>query len=308
MAEGSADVVGSTSSPILGRRRARRSPLTSPQVLQGCTRAFDTMVILSLGWLTYGRRNDWRMLDDVSIIPLFVGALLGSQLFAAFDVYAERWIGETALVLPRLLGAWAATVAGVLVVMFMLKSGHSISRLWIGSWAASGGLALVASRVFVNAWVAQARHAGVLVRNVVVVGSNAHLAKRACAAMGQEAAMRIVATSLFRPGEESNDLSSLRQAMRADRVDLVVLALNVEEPPALAEEPTEEDLASGRALLAERSAEEIAAAFARLHRRRLPPPEEVFGGGDGAARTGLRRRAVLHAGPMAPPRTPSGSG
>ena len=62
----------------------------------------------------------------------------------------------------------------------------------------------------------------------------------------------------------------------------------------LAEEPTEEDLAVGRALLAERSAEEIAAAFARLHRRRLPAPEEVFVGGDGAVRA-----------PAASPRGPS---
>jgi ATP-dependent RNA helicase DeaD len=58
----------------------------------------------------------------------------------------------------------------------------------------------------------------------------------------------------------------------------------VSDTALLAEEPTEEDLAVGRALLAERSAEEIAAAFARLHRRRLPAPEEVFVGSDGAER------------------------
>jgi ATP-dependent RNA helicase DeaD len=58
----------------------------------------------------------------------------------------------------------------------------------------------------------------------------------------------------------------------------------VTDTALLADEPSEEDLAAGRALLAERSAEEIAAAFARLHRRRLPAPEEVFLGGDGPAR------------------------
>jgi len=42
------------------------------------------------------------------------------------------------------------------------------------------------------------------------------------------------------------------------------------------EEGSEEDLAIARTLLAERSAEEIAAALVRFHRSQLPAPEEVF--------------------------------
>jgi ATP-dependent RNA helicase DeaD len=49
--------------------------------------------------------------------------------------------------------------------------------------------------------------------------------------------------------------------------------------PAFSEESSEEDLGMARALLAERSAEEIAAALVRSHRARLPAPEEVFDGG-----------------------------
>jgi ATP-dependent RNA helicase DeaD len=44
---------------------------------------------------------------------------------------------------------------------------------------------------------------------------------------------------------------------------------------AQAEEPSEEDLAAARALLAERSPEELAAALVRMHRARLPAPEEL---------------------------------
>ncbi len=50
--------------------------------------------------------------------------------------------------------------------------------------------------------------------------------------------------------------------------------------PAFTEEPTEEDLTLARTLLAERSAEEIAAALVRFHRARLPAPEELFDGGE----------------------------
>jgi ATP-dependent RNA helicase DeaD len=44
---------------------------------------------------------------------------------------------------------------------------------------------------------------------------------------------------------------------------------------AQAEEPTEEDLIAARALLAERSPEELAAALVRMYRARLPAPEEL---------------------------------
>jgi ATP-dependent RNA helicase DeaD len=48
------------------------------------------------------------------------------------------------------------------------------------------------------------------------------------------------------------------------------------------EETSEEDLAVARRLLEQRSAEEIAAAFVRMHRSRLPEPEEMFSSGPDA--------------------------
>jgi ATP-dependent RNA helicase DeaD len=51
------------------------------------------------------------------------------------------------------------------------------------------------------------------------------------------------------------------------------------------EETTPEDLALAQALLAERSAEDIAAALARLYRARLPSPEDILDPGQGSARS-----------------------
>jgi ATP-dependent RNA helicase DeaD len=48
------------------------------------------------------------------------------------------------------------------------------------------------------------------------------------------------------------------------------------QDPNLVEPASEEDLAAGRALLAHRSAEEIATAFIRFYRSHLPAPEELF--------------------------------
>jgi ATP-dependent RNA helicase DeaD len=47
------------------------------------------------------------------------------------------------------------------------------------------------------------------------------------------------------------------------------------------EETTEDDLVLARAMLAERSAEDIAAALARLYRSRLPSPEDILDPGQG---------------------------
>jgi ATP-dependent RNA helicase DeaD len=50
------------------------------------------------------------------------------------------------------------------------------------------------------------------------------------------------------------------------------------------EETTPEDLMLAQALLAERSAEDIAAALARLYRARLPSPEDILDPGQGSGR------------------------
>jgi len=57
------------------------------------------------------------------------------------------------------------------------------------------------------------------------------------------------------------------------------------ESPIFGEAPADDEATSVRALMAERSAEQIAAALVRLHRERLPAPEEVFEDGGPPARS-----------------------
>jgi ATP-dependent RNA helicase DeaD len=68
------------------------------------------------------------------------------------------------------------------------------------------------------------------------------------------------------------------------------------EDTLFTQESTEDDLTLARALLAERSPEDIAAALARLYRSRLPSPEDILDPGErGAqAREGRGRRDVSH--------------
>ena len=57
-----------------------------------------------------------------------------------------------------------------------------------------------------------------------------------------------------------------------------------------AQETTDDDLVLARALLAERSPEDIAAALARLYRARLPSPEDILDPGQGSGRSRDDRR------------------
>jgi ATP-dependent RNA helicase DeaD len=61
--------------------------------------------------------------------------------------------------------------------------------------------------------------------------------------------------------------------------------------PVFAEETTADDLALAQALLAERSAEDIAAALARLYRARLPSPEDILDPGEDRGRRDDRGRS-----------------
>ena len=63
-----------------------------------------------------------------------------------------------------------------------------------------------------------------------------------------------------------------------------------------AEETTSDDLVLARALLAERSPEDIAAALARLYRARLPSPEDLLDPGQGKGQGSGRSRDDRHAG------------
>jgi ATP-dependent RNA helicase DeaD len=69
-----------------------------------------------------------------------------------------------------------------------------------------------------------------------------------------------------------------------------------------AAETTTEDLAIAQALLAERSAEDIAAALARLYRARLPSPEDIGDPGEGRVRS-RAERAQERVGREAAPRS-----
>lgn len=82
------------------------------------------------------------------------------------------------------------------------------------------------------------------------------------------------------------------------------------QSPLIAADPSEDDLAMAKALLAQRSPEEIAAALVRMYQAQLPAAEEVFDPGSGApaptARDTRDTRAPREAREQREPREPRG--
>ncbi len=73
----------------------------------------------------------------------------------------------------RVLAAWSAVFAMIVLAAFLFKAGEMISRAWLVAWYISGALALVAFRLSLMALVARWTRIGKLKRRTVIVGGGA---------------------------------------------------------------------------------------------------------------------------------------
>jgi putative colanic acid biosynthesis UDP-glucose lipid carrier transferase len=122
-------------------------------------------------------------------------------------------------------------VAGVLVLLYALKSGEAVSRLWIGYWWLAGIVGSIALRAGVALAVAAAQQAGHLRRAIVLIGdeeARERLARELRTAGG--AGIRLVAGLPFPVvGEGHGGVHPLLRhpelaaTLRADHVDEVVV-------------------------------------------------------------------------------------
>jgi ATP-dependent RNA helicase DeaD len=103
-------------------------------------------------------------------------------------------------------------------------------------------------------------------------GRTGRAGKKGTAAVLVPAPLRRAADRLFHLARVQGSWSSPPSADEIRGRDQARLVVEVAE---LARDAAEDELAAARAILVERSPEEIAAALVRLHRARLPAPEEL---------------------------------
>ena len=236
-------LAGSRPTPALLRDRllgARHSASLSPVVLAGLVRMADFIIAVATGFaiaLLY--LGD----ADVALDALYVGVILlcGVSAVLAIDalgLYASRTLATFHRHLPRLMLGWTLAFAIAAALIFFLKAGHDVSRVWLASWFTVGALLLMLERAAVGAVVRHLVRSGQLLRRAVVYGTGAltdDLIRAIEADQGTE--IRVVGVfddrcedRLKQSGVLSARLGTLDDLLdvaRSMRVDLVIVALPV---------------------------------------------------------------------------------
>ncbi len=229
-----------------GLRAEGPDPLLTRAVVSGSVRLADIAVILGAGflasWWRYGASGP-EFPDLVQLVQL-CGVLAAALVFTASLSYELESLGDPGRALGALAAAWSASIAAVLVLLYALKSGDAVSRLWIGSWWGSGLVGLTALRVAVALAIGRLQRSGRLRRAVLLVGDElgrARLTERLRCDAAEE--VDVVASLPF-PGAPAGDerdrkpgglhpfarYPELAALLRSRRIDEVVLVCDGRTP------------------------------------------------------------------------------
>ncbi|NNM72266.1 undecaprenyl-phosphate glucose phosphotransferase [Enterovirga aerilata] len=148
-----------------------RPDRVSPLVLAGLVRGLELVLVagtgilvhfaylkghVTLGW-TYG----------VALVAITGLAALAFQAVGVYTVTALRSLIPTGL---KLAGAWSFVFLCAIALVFFLKAGQSLSRVWLGSWYLAGLAALILERIGLAILVRRMTREGRFERRTAIVG------------------------------------------------------------------------------------------------------------------------------------------
>ena len=143
----------------------------SPLVLSGIVRAIEVALVAGTGILVhavYLRGHvslGWSY--SAALVVMTALAAIAFQAVGAYTVTALRSLVQTGL---RLVGAWSFVFLCVTALVFFLKAGESLSRVWLGSWYVAGLAALIVERIGLAFVVRRMTAAGRFERRTAIVG------------------------------------------------------------------------------------------------------------------------------------------
>ena len=156
--------------------RARRLSAAGARVLvEGAVRVGDVAAVVLAGAAVAAWRFAGIDMPPSASAALIVGCLLTPNLLPLFGLYRSERLGQLAFQIPRVLGAWATTMAALIAVLFAMKLTDEVSRLMIAVWFVAGAVALVGARLATRLALARTAAATALTRQVAVVGLGEHL-------------------------------------------------------------------------------------------------------------------------------------
>lgn len=133
-------------------------------------RLVDAGLLLFAGWLAYLARFGDPFMQERYLWVLPLGAMLGLIVLPSLGIY-RSWRGRVrGLLVLRLLAGYFIIGAVVALLLFLLKSGASFSRLWVTSWIAGACLLSILIRTLSYPVLNRLRAQGRYRRSVLLVG------------------------------------------------------------------------------------------------------------------------------------------
>ena len=241
------DLVGAVSAaaPAGGHPRAdgalaRRRPHLrySPVVLAGTLRLVELALVAAAGLavhVAYLRGEPFGWIDAGMVVAITALAALAFQAVGAYTITALRTLTKTGL---KLVGAWSFVFLCTAALVFMLKAGTSVSRVWLAGWYAAGLGAIVFERICVSFAVSRMSRAGRFDRRTAIVGGGEPANEIIRALQAQpETGIRVVGVFDDRDDARSpavvggyrklGGVSNLVEYARTNPLDLVIFTLPI---------------------------------------------------------------------------------
>ncbi|RDE08962.1 undecaprenyl-phosphate glucose phosphotransferase [Pelagibacterium lacus] len=215
--------------------RAHIQPGLSHKVVSGVAQIVEAGALLILGIGIYAY---YLAFTDAGIyLPLILGMVLAANI--AFNIARTHRIASYRTQFAqiwRVLAGWSGVFATALVVLFVLKAGESISRVWLVSWFLSGSIMLIVLRTGLRALIMRWSAEGKLKRRTVIVGGGPD-AEALIDTISRGASSDIELIGLFddRDGARSPEqigglyklgrVADLVEFARRARIDLVIVSM-----------------------------------------------------------------------------------
>ncbi len=145
------------------------APTLSHKLVSGFAQLIEALLLLTLGLGIYLYYLGGA--DAVLYVPLSLSIVAAANI--AFNIARTHRIAAYRTLFKqilRVLGGWTGVFLLVVAGLFVFKAGDLVSRFWLGSWALSGGVALVCFRLVLRALVLDWSAKGRLRRRTVIVG------------------------------------------------------------------------------------------------------------------------------------------
>ena len=165
--------------------------------------------------------------------PLVALPLFFAMIAKSWQLYDFQALCKVSTAVGKTIGSLLAAFSLLIVLGFALGIANDYSRLWLGLWLVSSGIAVIAMRVIASALFVRAARAGLIRRRTAIFGSAGPVARVLEEMDRASPEIHVIGTFAERgghPWNASNDVVSHLDELvafgQAEDVDLVIVARN----------------------------------------------------------------------------------